>query len=193
MILKKFKFSCSPAVILLAGVLFITLAGTASAADEGGWMATDTYRVINFVVLAAILVFLLRKPVKQFFGDRIRVIREQLEDLENQKQAAEKQLEEYNERLAALSRESEKIVEDYRRQGENMRDQILREAEDAANKLEEQARKNIEREFAQAKLQLETEVFDKAMEKAEQKLRQITTPDDQEKLVQEYLDKVVTK
>ncbi|MFP4452093.1 MAG: ATP synthase F0 subunit B [Desulfobacterales bacterium] len=156
-------------------------------------MATDTYRVINFAVLAGILVFLLRKPVKQFFGDRIRVIREQLEDLENQKQAAEKKLEEYNERLAALSRESEKIIEDYRRQGENLKDQILREAETASGKLEEQAKKNIEREFAQAKLHLETEVFDRAVEKAEEKLKRITTPDDQEKLVQEYLDKVVTK
>ncbi|MCF8111056.1 MAG: ATP synthase F0 subunit B [Desulfobacteraceae bacterium] len=190
---EKPKASGAPAVILLAGVFLITLCGAASAAEEGGWMATDTYRVINFVVLAGILIFILRKPVKQFFGDRIRVIREQLEDLESQKQAAEKKLEEYNERLAALSRESEKIIEDYRRQGENLKAQILKEAEDAANKLEEQATKNIEREFAQAKLQLETEVFAKAVEKAEQKLRQVTTPDDQEKLVQEYLDKVVTK
>lgn len=193
MIFKRLKASSLGNIFLYAGFSLLASAGTVFAAEEGGWMATDTYRVINFAVLAGILVFLLRKPVKQFFGDRIRVIREQLEDLENQKQAAEKKLEEYNERLAALSRESEKIIEDYRRQGENLKDQILREAETAAGKLEEQAKKNIEREFAQAKLHLETEVFDRAVEKAEEKLKRITTPDDQEKLVQEYLDKVVTK
>ncbi|MFW5908709.1 MAG: ATP synthase F0 subunit B, partial [Desulfosalsimonas sp.] len=168
MIPEKSKVFSAPAVILLlAGVFFIMLSGAASAAEETHWVATDTYRVINFVVLAAIIIFLLRKPVKQFFGDRTRLIREQLEDLESQKQAAEKKLEEYNDRLAALSRESEKIIEDYRRQGENLKAQILKEAEAAANKLEEQATKNIEREFARAKLQLETEVFDKAVEKAE--------------------------
>ncbi len=193
MIFKRLKASSLGNIFLYAGFSLLASAGTVFAAEEGGWMATDTYRVINFAVLAGILVFLLRKPVKQFFGDRIRVIREQLEDLENQKQAAEKKLEEYNERLAALSRESEKIIEDYRRQGENLKDQILREAETASGKLEEQAKKNIEREFAQAKLHLETEVFDRAVEKAEEKLKRITTPDDQEKLVQEYLDKVVTK
>ncbi|MFW6297922.1 MAG: ATP synthase F0 subunit B [Desulfosalsimonas sp.] len=193
MIFKRLKASSLGNIFLYAGFSLLASAGTVFAAEEGGWMATDTYRVINFAVLAGILVFLLRKPVKQFFGDRIRVIREQLEDLENQKQAAEKKLEEYNERLAALSRESEKIIEDYRRQGENLKDQILMEAETAAGKLEEQAKKNIEREFAQAKLHLETEVFDRAVEKAEEKLKRITTPDDQEKLVQEYLDKVVTK
>lgn len=200
MIINKFKAPNLRLVCSVAGILLLMTAGMVFAAsgggqgDEGsGWAATDTYRIFNFVVLAGILVFLLRNPVKQFFGSRIRVIREQLEDLENQKQEAEKKLTEYNERLAAMSRESEKIIEDYRRQGENLRDQILKEAEAAAGKLEEQARKNIEREFAQAKLHLETEVFDKALEKAEQKLKRITTHDDQEKLVREYLDKVVTK
>lgn len=193
MISNKLKASRLAAICLAAAAMLLTTAGVAPAAEDAGWVATDTYRVINFVVLAAILIFVLKNPAKQFFGNRIRTIREQLEDLEKQKQEAENKLAEYNERLAALSRESEKIIEDYRKQGENLRDNILKEAEAASSKLEEQARKNIEREFAQAKLHLETEVFDKALEKAEEKLKRITTPDDQENLVREYLDKVVTK
>ncbi|MFO7930913.1 MAG: ATP synthase F0 subunit B [Thermodesulfobacteriota bacterium] len=193
MISNKLKASGLAAVCLAAAAMLLTTAGVAVAAEDAGWVATDTYRVINFVVLAAILIFILKNPAKQFFGNRIRTIREQLEDLEKQKQEAENKLAEYNERLASLTRESEKIIEDYRKQGENLRDNILKEAEAASAKLEEQARKNIEREFAQAKLHLETEVFDKALEKAEEKLKRITTPDDQENLVREYLDKVVTK
>lgn len=193
MISNKLKASGLAVVCLAAAAMLLTTAGVAVAAEDAGWVATDTYRVINFVVLAAILIFILKNPAKQFFGNRIRTIREQLEDLEKQKQEAENKLAEYNERLASLTRESEKIIEDYRKQGENLRDNILKEAEAASAKLEEQARKNIEREFAQAKLHLETEVFDKALEKAEEKLKRITTPDDQENLVREYLDKVVTK
>ena len=183
------------------GLLLLMTAGAVLAASGGGhgegggigWEATDTYRAMNFVALVAILFFILRKPVKNFFNDRIRVIREQLTDLENQKKAAEQKLAEYNNRLAALSQESEKIIEQYRQQGESVRDKILKEAENAANKLEDQAKRNIEREFAQAKKKLETEVFEKAIEKAEEKLKRGTTPEDQEKLVQEYLNKVVTK
>ncbi|MFP4158734.1 MAG: ATP synthase F0 subunit B [Desulfobacterales bacterium] len=193
MIADKFKASRLATVCLAAAAMLLATAGVAAAAEDAGWMATDTYRVINFVVLAAILIFALKNPAKQFFGNRISSIREQLEDLEKQKQEAENKLAEYNERLASLTRESEKIIEDYRKQGENLRDNILKQAEAASAKLEEQARKNIEREFAQAKLHLETEVFDRALEKAEEKLKRITTPDDQENLVREYLDKVVTK
>jgi F-type H+-transporting ATPase subunit b len=123
----------------------------------------------------------------------VRNIREQLDDLEAQKQATEKKLAEYNERLAVLGQEAEKIIDQYRQQGETLKAKILQEAESAAGKLEDQARRNIEREFGQAKLQLETEVLEKAIEKAENKLKQITTPEDQEQLVKEYLTKVVTK
>lgn len=201
MIPSKLRASHLWVACSVSGLLLLMTAGVVLAASNGGhgegggigWAATDTYRVMNFVALVAILFFLLRKPVKNFLNDRIRVIREQLSDLENQKKAAEQKLAEYNDRLAALSQESEKIIEQYRQQGESVRDKILKEAENAANKLEDQARRNIEREFAQAKKKLESEVFEKAIEKAEEKLKRVTTPEDQEKLVQEYLDKVVTK
>ncbi|MBS0014557.1 MAG: ATP synthase F0 subunit B [Desulfobacterales bacterium] len=179
-------------MLATAGLVFAAGGGNG---DHGGtgWVATDTYRVLNFIALALILFFVLKKPVKQFLGDRVRVIREQLDDLETQKQETEKKLAEYNDRLSALSQEAEQIIDQYRQQGENLKEKILQEAQSAAGKLEQQARRNIEMEFAQAKLQLETEVFEKAIEKAEEKLKQVTTPEDQEKLVQEYLNKVVTK
>lgn len=200
MISGKIKKLNIRTVILYAGLLMLVSAGIVFAASGGngdhgakGWIAEDTYRVLNFIALALILFFVLKKPVKQFLGDRVRNIREELDDLEAQKQATEKKLAEYNERLAVLGQEAEKIIDQYRKQGESLKEKILQEAESAAGKLEDQARRNIEREFAQAKLHLETEVLEKAIEKAENKLKQITTPEDQEQLVKEYLTKVVTK
>ncbi len=195
--LKRF---CLP-VALSAALVLISTAGIVLAASGGGdggeggsgWAATDTYRVMNFAVLAIVLFFVLRKPVAHFLNDRIRVIREQLSDLEQQKTEAENKLAEYNERLSALSKEADNIIEQYRQQGESLREKILQDAETAAAKMEEQARKNIENEFAQAKLQLETEIFEKAVAKAEDKLKNVITDSDQDRLVQEYLDKVVTK
>jgi len=53
-----------------------------------GWVATDTYRVMNFLVLAIALVFLLRKPLKQALNNRISGIQNQLDELEEKKKAA---------------------------------------------------------------------------------------------------------
>jgi F-type H+-transporting ATPase subunit b len=200
MIPEKVKKLNLRTALPLAGLFMLATAGIVFAASGGngdhggpGWVATDTYRVMNFIALVLILFFVLKKPLKQFLGDRIRLIKEQLDDLEAQKQETEKKLAEYNDRLSALSQEAEQIIDQYRQQGENLKEKILQEAQSAAGKLEEQARRNIEMEFAQAKLKLETEVFEKAIEKAEEKLKRETTPEDQEKLVQEYLTKVVTK
>lgn len=167
----------------------------ASGGDHGGsgWEATDTYRVMNFTVLLALLIYLLRKPVSQFLGDRIKGIQEQLEDLESKKKAAEQKLAEYNERLNKMSDEAEQIIAQYRKQGEAARERILEEAEASAAKMEEQARRTIAFEFNQAKKQLETEVLEKAIAKAEDKLKKSMTEDDQSKLIDEYLNEVVKK
>ncbi len=177
-------------LIVLTSFIVFVVSAPAYAAD---WQSTDTYRIINFTALVLILFFVLRKPVANFFTDRIRSIKEQLEDLEKQKSEAEKKLAEYNEKLSALDAEAEKIISQYQRQGETARDNILKQAEAAAAKMEEQARKTIAYEFAQAKLKLETELFDSAVEKAEAHMKSIITDDDHDRLVKEYIDKVVTK
>jgi F-type H+-transporting ATPase subunit b len=171
----------------------IALASSGGEHHGGGWAATDTYRVLNFIVLAGALFFLLRKPVSQFLGDRIKGIQDQFDELDVKKAEAEKKIAECNSRLATLEAESEKIVTMYRKQGEDARQKILKEAEAAAIKMEEQARRNIEQEFKKARLELETEIFEKAIAMAENKIKKNITAQDQEKLVAEYLDKVVIK
>ena len=184
-------------VLLWGGLAFASSGGNAHEGDAHGevkakgWVATDTYRVLNFAVLAGALVFLLRKPLSQALDSRIKGIRAQLEDLEAKKAEAEKVLSEYNAKIARLSQESEGIVAEYVRQGNEAKARILKEAELSAYKLEEQARRNIENEFEVAKLRLQQDIFEKAMIKAEEIIKKNITADDQNRLVDEYLDKVV--
>ena len=184
------------AVIISYVLLFLAVSVSTAlcASGEGGtkgWVSTDTFRVMNFVVLVVALVFVLRKPLSQALNSRIKVIKAQLDDLEAQKAEAEKKLAEYNEKLAQLEKEAEKIVEDYVRQGNEAKARILKEAEASAAKLQVQARRNIEHEFAQAKLELQKEIFEKSLVKAEDIIRSKFTGEDQDRIVDEYLTKVV--
>jgi len=183
-------------VLLWGGLSFASSGGDAGADAHGevkakGWLPTDTYRVLNFAVLAGALVFLLRKPLSQALDSRIKGIRAQLEDLESKKAEAERVLSEYNIKITRLSQESEGIVAEYIRQGNEAKARILKEAEASAYKLEEQARRNIENEFEMAKQSLQYEIFEKAMTRAEEIIKKSITADDQIRLVDEYLDKVV--
>ncbi|MDH3798352.1 MAG: F0F1 ATP synthase subunit B [Desulfobacterales bacterium] len=187
--------------VIVVGVLFALLllslgAGNALGASGGeggtkGWVATDTWRVMNFVVLLVALIFVLRKPISQALSSRIKNIREQLESLEAHKAEAEKQLAQYNEKLSQLESEAEKIVEDYIKQGNEAKAKILKEAEATAEKLQVQARRNIEHEFGKARQELQRQVVEKSLVKAEETLKKAITAQDQDNLVDEYLDKVV--
>lgn len=186
--------------ILLSVVLLLCIGGggiaigSSGGEHEGGakgWIATDTYRVINFAVLAICLFLLLRKPVSQALGGRIKGIKEQLDELEAKKIAAEKQLAEYNEKLKQLDKQAESIIAEYIRQGNEAKARILKEAENSALKLEEQAKRNIEHEFAMAKFKLQEEVMEKAIQKAEEIIKNQIAAEDQERLIDDYLKKVV--
>ena len=182
--------------LLLGMLLFIFVGITLAASGEGqgpkGWIATDTFRVMNFAVLAIALFFILRKPLSQALNDRIKGIQDQLSELEAKKQDAGKLLAEYNEKLVSLEQEANKIVEEYIKQGNDAKERIIKEAKSAADKLEEQARRNIEREFKQAKIQLQEDILEKSLGKAEEIIKSKITSEDQNKLINEYLEKVVT-
>ena len=60
-----------------------------------------------------------------------------------------------------------------------------------AAKLEAMAKRNIEQEFKAAKTKLQQEIAEKAMIKAEELIKASISSDDQDKLVDEYLKKVV--
>jgi F-type H+-transporting ATPase subunit b len=145
---------------------------------------------MNFAVLVAVLVYLLRKPISQALAARIKGIKEQLATLESQKAEAEKQLEQYSEKLSFLEKESEKIIAEYIKQGNEAKARILKEAEAAAEKLKVQAGRSIEHELERAKLSLQKEILEKSLAKAEEMIRTHISAKDQNQLVDDYLEKV---
>lgn len=194
---KQHAFIAVIATLLLCLCAFDLVMASSENAEHGeatqakGWVATDTYRVMNFSVLAAALFLVLRKPISQALNGRIKGIQTQLDELEAQKIAAENKLAEYNKQIGLLDKEAEKIIAEYVRQGEEAKKRILDESKKAAEKLEEQARRTIAHEFQRAKIQLREEVLEAAMNKAEFLVKTKITPEDQDRLVDEYLDKVV--
>ena len=195
-ICKKLFLNKKGAIIFFVALFVIWTGGIATASSGGerepkGWVATDTYRVMNFAVLAIALFFLLRKPVSDGLSSRIKGIEDELNELEARKEAAQKELSRYQDNLDKLDQETEKLIAEYVRQGNEAKERILKEAESAAVKLEEQARRNIENEFKKARIKLKEEILEKALVKAEEMIKSKITAEDQDRLVDEYLKKVV--
>jgi F-type H+-transporting ATPase subunit b len=142
------------------------------------------WRTVNFVVFAAILIKLVAKPAKNFFGKRSEEIAESLEDLEAKKAAAAAALKEAEARLAEVASEREAIIKMYMAEGETERAKILDKANEVAARLKEMAALTIQQEVRKATQSLREEVADLSAQMAEDLIKEKATFADQQGLVE---------
>jgi len=188
-------------VATLAGFgLSLGLVGLALASEAGGHggiteaKITDfTWRTVNFLVFASLLIYLLVKKVnvKAFFAKRSEEIAQTLEDLEAQKEAAATALKEAEARLAEVAKEREAIIKMYQAEGEIEKAKILDTANLVAERIKAMASLSIQQETRKAMENLRKEVADLATKMAEDLIKEKATFADQQVLVEEYLKKVV--
>jgi F-type H+-transporting ATPase subunit b len=181
----------------LVGVLLVTLLGglalsaLAAESQQGTsnfkkiWM--NSWRVLNFLILAFFLVKLLREPLSRLFKESDRVIREKLQGTEEAYLQAQRELEEVEKRLASLDQETRKLRTAIGELGEKERDKIIANARQTAEHMLEKARLEAVYSVEQAKSQLRREVIDEAVKTAEESVRKAINKKDQERLVNEYL------
>jgi F-type H+-transporting ATPase subunit b len=183
-------------VLLGLGASFLA-AGAALAAGggDGGYSHEQTqdliWRTVNFIVFAGILIKLVAKPAKQFFGKRSADVAENLADLEGQKNAAAQALAEAEARLAAVEEERQKIIQTYVAEGENEKAKIIDKANQVAVRIKEMAAFTIQAETKKAAQNLKEEVVNMATQMATDLIREKATYADQQGLVEDYLKKVV--
>ena len=184
-------------VILFTLFLYFIFIATSFASGDGGhsevagWVSTDTYRVMNFAVLAIALIYILKKPAAAALNSRINGIKEQLADLEGKKEKALQEVADYEKKFANIDNEAKNIIDDYIKQGEEAKVRILQQADEATKKLEETAKKNIKYQFTQAKKELQKEIVSESLLKAKELIKSKINQDDHNRLIDEYLNKVV--
>lgn len=180
---------------LLLGVAHVALA--AGGGEHGGVteakMQDLIWRTFNFIVFAAILIKLAVRPAKEFFASRAQSIAQSLEELEAKKQAAEAALAAAETRLKEVEKERERLIQQFVAEGELEKAAILKKAEMVAQRIKEMARMTIEAETKRAAQELKREVAEEATRLAEKMIREKLTFTDHQRLVEEYLEKVVEK
>ncbi len=183
-------FGCVGFMVLLA-------LGIAWAAEEAGHdghsMWPDFfYRLLNFIFMVGVLVFLVKKlNLKGYFTKRTENIANTLRDLEEKKKEAEKTYEEYKQKLARLEEETDRILQEYVEQGEREKAKIIANAEKAAAEIREQTDLAIEQEIKSAKEDLQREIAELSVTAAETLLKEKIAEEDQKKLVDDFMTKVV--
>lgn len=178
----------------LCGFGILMTAGAVWASSEGGHSMWPDFwqRLLNFVILVSVLVFVFKKlDVKSFFSKRTESIANTLNELEAKKKEAEKTYEEYKQKLAQLDKETDRILQEYIEQGEREKARIIANAEKAAAEIRVATDLAIEQEIKSAKVDLQREIAELSVTAAEALLKEKIEDEDQNRLVNDFMTKVV--
>lgn len=177
---------------VMAAVLMTVCTAWAAESEGHALNWTDfLLRFMNFAIMLAILVKLLKKPIANFFQSRTENIEKLLEELESKKHAAEAKAAEYKSRLDRLDQETGQIVKEYVQEGEREKQKIVDAAAKQAEYIKQQARFTIQQEMKAARESLQEEIAELSVAAAENLLKKSIRPADQVRLVKEFTIKAV--
>lgn len=159
-------------------------------ADSGAVAKDFGWRVLDFGLMAILLIYLLTKPIRNGLAGRRQVIEKALSDAVAAREAAETKFAEYDVKLSKAAAEIEEMSTAIRREGELERERILANAHEMAQKITAEAEKSAESEILRARTELRQEASRLAITLAEELLKKQINAGDQQRLVDEYVSKV---
>jgi len=171
--------------------LALLLAPTSALAAGGGGGAMDlVWRVVNVVILLAVLYAVGRKPLQQYFADRRNRIAGEVQDAAQLRKEAEEQHAKWQRKLADLDAELEEVRRISADRAAAERERILADAQAAGERIRNDARSAVEQELRRARSELRDEAADLAVQLAGDLLRSEVTDADRDRLIDEFISKV---
>lgn len=145
------------------------------------------WHLLNLLILVGGLGFLARKPIAAALRDRSLGIKAKLDESADLEAAARARHEELQRRLAGFEAE----VAEMRAEAENAagseKDEIMRRADESADRIAEAAERAIRDETARATRELRAEAVELATKLAEETLRNKLGAQDRERLARDLL------
>lgn len=185
---------CKLKPVVFAVLILLLASSTAFASTEGGheplW-GNFALRIVNLILFVGLCVFFFGKKIRSALQSRSTGIAKNISDLETRKAEAEVRLADVEKRIADLEEERGAILESYRKQGEELKSAIIAQAEKTALQITEQAKASADNEIAQAVASLRAKMADEIISAAEGKIKAKLTPEEQEKLMDKSLSRVV--
>ena len=184
------------AVCLLAGLqafrapVFAAAPPAAQAAEGGaGGEASHEllFEIINFTLLAGLLVYLYRKRGKAFFNERSEAIRKSLDEGRQALEASQARLADAEKKLAGFQDEVQALKKRAEAEIADEQERMRHAADDEARRIGEFAKARIQAEINAAKLELKDYVAGQALDQARGLIQQRMDEESRKTLVDFFL------
>jgi F-type H+-transporting ATPase subunit b len=148
------------------------------------------WTLISFFILLILLKKVAFPPILKGMKKREETIKQQLEEAQKTKKEAQNILEDYRRQLAEARSEAQKIINEGKSLGENMRKEIVQKAQAESNQIVKRAQEEIELQKQKAILELQEKIADLSIMAATKIINKSLNTEDNRRLVEEYVSKV---
>lgn len=185
--MKKMIALLSPVVLSVA---------TAVHASEGGGHEQITFlgdwlpRLVNFAIIAGVVVYFTRKPIRDFFRNRSVEIAKAMQESKDARERAVAALAEMERKVKDLQAEMDRMVEDARIRGEKDKQVLVEEGRKMVTDIDAQVKQGVDLEVQKARTSLQAEASTLAVDLAEKSIKETISAKDHERIVREYITKV---
>lgn len=180
---------------MMGSMLFAAIA-FAEEAEHGGHEEAMTFtgdwlpRLVNFAIIASVVVYFGRKPVRDFFAGRSAEIAKAMQDSREARESAVAALSDLEKKIKEMEAETGRMVADALVRGEKDRQALVEEGRKIAQEVQVQVKQGIDSELNKAKTALAAEAALLALDLAESGIKQKINRQDHERIVKEYITKV---
>ena len=177
-------------LVLLCIVLSPIVLMAAHGEQEAGVPKMVYYQAINFTLFVALLFYFLREPVKAYFASKLEIYHKAIEKAEKVKKDYEHRSHDVREKLTKVKNTSHSSMEEATREAEMLKQNLLKEARDAAYHIRYEAKLMVKAEHDSAAEELKKEIFTLALAEANKNLSVQISEKEQSRLQKEFVDQL---
>ena len=147
-------------------------------------------QILNLFLQAFLIKKFLFKPIREILNKRREMADAQLSDAQKAKDEAIAMKAEYEQNMAEARTRAGEIVSNAQKTASVQSDEIIKEANRQAASIKEKAEKDIALEKKKAVNEIKEEIGQVAMEIAGKVIEREISPEDHQKLIDEYIENV---
>jgi len=190
----KQYFSAKPAARIISLTVFLIYMNTAlfAAESEGGGspLMDFIWKVVNVVVLGAIIYKFAKKPVGNAMSSSAESAKKLISDAREAEEKLTAELNEMRGKIAGLEEEAVQMVKTARKDAEIEKERVIEEGKQEIERMKRQASFALEQERRKAEADLRHWIAEESVALAEKELKQEMNQNQQNKLVNKYMDEL---
>ena len=179
--------------LLTIALLWLPASALAASGSDGhaetSWSVLAIH-TLNFAFLLFLIYRYARRPILDFLAQRSQNIRSEIETAETRLRDAERELSGLRERLSGFEQEASELADRTAQQAESEKAAAVERARESAQRIRDEVQRVAGQELERARQQLRAEAAVLATTLAAEILREKLTPEDDKRLVGEFIERL---